>query len=125
MSVLRILLVLLVGFVFLLLSVANWTLVPFLLPDGQSVQVPLPMVILAAFLAGWLPTWLSHIAARTVLRHKLERSERQLRDVRGEAPSTALATAGATAAATVGARPGSASALPGQAQPTIVPPAGA
>ncbi|GGI79696.1 hypothetical protein GCM10007973_15340 [Polymorphobacter multimanifer] len=113
MSVVRILLVVLVGFLFLLLSVANWTLVPFLLPDGRSVQAPLPLVILGAFLAGWLPTWLSHIAARTVLRHKLERAERQLREVRGEAPATAAAP-----------RPVSSTALPGQAQPTIVPPAG-
>ncbi|WP_439533898.1 lipopolysaccharide assembly protein LapA domain-containing protein [Polymorphobacter sp.] len=65
---------------FLLLSVANWTLVPFLLPQGHEVMIPLPLIIAAAFLAGWLPTWLSHLATTTRLRRKLERQERQLAD---------------------------------------------
>ncbi len=110
MNWLRILLVVLVGMVFLLLSVANWTLVAFLLPDGRSVQVPLPLIILGAFLAGWLPTWLAGAASRTMLRHKLERAERQLRDVQGPVTPPPLPPRDA---------------FPGQAQPTIVPPAGA
>jgi uncharacterized integral membrane protein len=75
---LRVVLVVLVGAAFLLLSVANWSLVPFLLPDGRSVQVPLPMIIAGAFLAGWLPTWLSGLASRAMMKRKLERAERLL-----------------------------------------------
>jgi len=63
---------------FLLLSVANWTLVPFLLPQGRQVMIPLPLLIAAAFMAGWLPTWISQQAITLRLRRKLERAERQL-----------------------------------------------
>jgi len=66
--------------IFLLLSVANWTMVPFLLPQGRQVMVPLPLIIAIAFLAGWLPTWLSQLATATMLRRKLERAERLLAD---------------------------------------------
>lgn len=82
---LRALLVALVGAAFLLLSVANWSLVPFLLPDGQAVQVPLPLIIAAAFLAGWLPTWLSALAARAMMKRKLERVERLLIEAQARA----------------------------------------
>lgn len=109
MNWLRILLVVLVAGLFLLLSVANWTLVPFLLPDGRSVQVPLPLIIAAAFLAGWLPTWLAGAATRTMLRHRLERAERQVREVQGRPVAPPVLRDSMT----------------GQAQPTIVPPAGA
>jgi uncharacterized integral membrane protein len=78
MSGLRWIIAIAVVAVFLLLSVANWTLVPFLLPQGRQVMVPLPLMIAAAFVAGWLPTWLSHLATAAVLRRKLERAERQL-----------------------------------------------
>jgi uncharacterized integral membrane protein len=90
MSALRLLLIALIGFLFLLLSVANWTLVPFLLPDGRPVAVPLPLIILAAFLAGCLPTWAAGAASRTLLRRRLERAERQLRDVAGARSSEPL-----------------------------------
>lgn len=76
----RAILVVLVAVAFLLLSVANWSLVPFLLPDGRSVQVPLPLIIAAAFVAGWLPTWLSGLASRTMMKHRLERAERMLHE---------------------------------------------
>lgn len=76
----RAILVVLVAVAFLLLSVANWSLVPFLLPDGRSVQVPLPLIIAGAFLVGWLPTWLSGLASRTMMKHRLERAERMLRE---------------------------------------------
>jgi len=73
---------------FLLLSVANWTMVPFLLPQGKQVMVPLPMVIGVAFVAGWLPTWLSQLATAAMLRRRLERAERLLAE-RQEAPPVA------------------------------------
>jgi len=61
--------------IFLLLSVANWTLVPFLMPQGRQIMVPLPLIIAIAFVAGWLPTWLSQLATAAMLRRKLERAE--------------------------------------------------
>ncbi len=87
---------------FLLLSVANWTPVPFRLPDGAMVNLPLPLLLIAAFLAGWLPTWLYHLAARATWTRRLSRA--------GKAPEAA---------------PAPPAGLPPQAQPIIVPPAGA
>ncbi len=111
-TILRWALILAVAFLFLLLSVANWTLVPFLLPQGRAVQVPLPLIISGAFVAGWLPTWLSHLAARTVWKRRIERAER------------AAMTDSPSATAPEGA-PEAGAAYPSQAQPIIVPPAGA
>jgi uncharacterized integral membrane protein len=65
---------------FLLLSVANWRLVPFLLPQGREVMLPLPLIIAIAFLAGWLPTWLAQLATTASLRRRLERAEQMLAD---------------------------------------------
>lgn len=92
---------------FLLLSVANWTPVPFRLPDGAMISLPLPLLLALAFIAGWLPTWLFHLGARSTLKRKLARYDR--------AETTAPPTPGSPT-------PGP---LPSQAQPTIVPPAGA
>ena len=86
---------------FLLLAVANWTPVPFRMPNGSMVTVQLPVLLAAAFAAGWLPTWLVHLATKIRLQRR-------------------LAKAGVVA--TAEPRP---SPLPSQAQPTIVPPAGA
>ena len=72
---------------FLLLSVANWTLVPFLLPQGRQIMVPLPLIIAIAFLAGWLPTWLTQLATATRLRRRLERTEQLLADRHSPPPS--------------------------------------
>lgn len=71
MNILRWVLVTALAMVFLLLSVANWTPVPFRLPDGAMVSVPLPLLLAAAFVAGWLPTWLIMVGTRTALKRKL------------------------------------------------------
>ena len=83
---------------FLLLSVANWTPVPFRLPDGAVISLRLPLLLGAAFVAGWLPTWLYHLGAMASFKRKATKNGR------------------------IDTMPG---ALPSQAQPTIVPPAGA
>jgi hypothetical protein len=62
----------------------------------------LPILLGLAFIAGWLPTWLIHIGAKVTWKRKL--GKLQLGDD--------------------GRTPGP-SKLPSQAQPTIVPPAGA
>ena len=59
---------------FLLLSVANWTPVPFRLPDGVMVNIHLPLLLAAAFVAGWLPTWLVLIGTRAQHNRKLARA---------------------------------------------------
>jgi hypothetical protein len=86
---------------FLLLSVANWTPVPFRLPDGAVISIRLPLLLGLAFVAGWLPTWLYHLGAMASFKRKAARIGRIADTIPG------------------------ASKLPSQAQPTIVPPAGA
>lgn len=99
MTILKWVLITALAVAFLLLAVANWTPVPFRLPDGNMVNVRLPLLLAAAFIAGWLPTWLMHLGTKAQMQRKL-----------------------AKAGVFVEARP---SPLPSQAQPTIVPPAGA
>ncbi len=102
MTMLRWVLLTALAVAFLLLAVANWTPVPFRMPDGAIISVQLPVLLAIAFLAGWLPTWLIHLGTRTQLRRRLARYERD----------------GDSGVATK-------QALPSQAQPTVVPPAGA
>lgn len=109
MTILRWVLLTALAIAFLMLAVANWTPVPFRLPDGAVVSVQLPVLLAVAFLAGWLPTWLIHLGTRAQLRRRLTRYE-------GVAP---------TAVAPTGASVPPLAPLPSQAQPTIVPPAGA
>lgn len=101
MTILRWILLTALAVAFLLLAVANWTPVPFRLPDGAMISIRLPLLLALAFVAGWLPTWLLHLGAKSNWKRKLARAS----------------------AAPVPLHP--VSPLPGQAQPTIVPPAGA
>jgi|APFEC2959095136_1045048.scaffolds.fasta_scaffold00083_52 uncharacterized integral membrane protein len=105
MTILRWILATALAVAFLLLSVANWTPVPFRLPDGAIVNVQLPLLLAAAFIAGWLPTWLVHIGTKAQLNRRLVK-----------AGLVDPARPSASAAPLVGAS--------AQAQPTIVPPAG-
>ena len=86
---------------FLLLSVANWTPAPFRLPDGVVVSIRLPLLLGLAFGAGWLPTWLYHLGVMASFKRKVAKAGRIADPLPG------------------------ASGLPSQAQPIIVPPAGA
>ena len=52
---------------FLLLAVANWVPVPFVLPTGRVATLPLPLLLAAAFLAGVIPTWAWHRLLRPLL----------------------------------------------------------
>lgn len=99
MTILKWILITALAVAFLLLAVANWTPVPFRLPDGSMVNIQLPLLLAAAFVAGWLPTWLVHLGTKAQMRRRLAR-----------------------AGTVIEPRP---SPLPSQAQPTIVPPAGA
>ena len=101
MSIIRWILLTALAVAFLLLAVANWTPVPFRLPDGTMVNIRLPLLLAIAFIAGWLPTWLLHLGTKATLKRKLAKS------VSGADVPPAIST------------------MPSQAQPTIVPPAGA
>jgi uncharacterized integral membrane protein len=99
MTILRWVLATALAVAFLLLAVANWTPVPFRLPDGAMVNIQLPLLLGIAFVAGWLPTWLILLATKARLNRRL-------------AKAGIIETPPAPA-------------MPSQAQPIIVPPAGA
>lgn len=60
----------------------NWTPVTLNLWNGLLLETKLPVLLIAAFLLGLLPTFLLHRATRWRLRRKLESVERTLADVR-------------------------------------------
>ena len=89
MTIVRWILLIGLAFGFLLMAVANWTPVPFRLPDGEMRSVPLPLLLIGAFLAGWLPTWLYHLGAKASWKRRLGK---------GTPPVIAAATAPPTSA---------------------------
>jgi uncharacterized integral membrane protein len=52
---------------FLLLAVANWVPVEFVLPTGRVTMLPLPLLLAGAFLAGVIPTWAWHGLVRPLI----------------------------------------------------------
>ena len=74
MTIVRWVLVTALLMAFLLLSIANWTPVPFRLPAGTMINVRLPLLLGAAFVAGWLPTWLVHMGTKAQFNRKLSRA---------------------------------------------------
>ncbi len=71
---------------FALFSFSNWTRVPITLPDGAIVAVFLPIVVFIAFLLGWLPVLLLHLAARASWRRRTAKVERLLDDALSTGP---------------------------------------
>jgi lipopolysaccharide assembly protein A len=66
-----------------LFSVRNWdTYVPVRLWDDPIFWFRLPVLALGAILVGFLPYYLIHKATRWSMGRKLERTERQLAEVR-------------------------------------------
>jgi uncharacterized integral membrane protein len=88
MALIRWLLLALMAFAFVLLAVSNWTMVDFILPDGDAVALPLPLLLGGAFLAGVLPTW-----AWMAIRPKSDRRAGQRRAERAEVVSSIPSTA--------------------------------
>ena len=74
MTIVRWILATALAVAFLLLAVANWTQVPFRLPDGTIVNIHLPLLLAAAFVAGWLPTWLILVGTRAQHNRKLAKA---------------------------------------------------
>lgn len=80
MTILRWMILAALAVAFLLMSVANWVPVPFRLPDGAVISAPLPLLLGASFILGWLPTWLLHLGTRTTLKRRLAKIERSSDD---------------------------------------------
>ncbi|MBV8973300.1 MAG: hypothetical protein JO290_13525 [Sphingomonadaceae bacterium] len=75
--------------VFALFAFSNWTRVPIVRPDGATVSVFLPIVVLVAFVLGWLPVLLLHLAARATWRRRTAKVERLLDDALSAGPRVA------------------------------------
>ncbi len=90
MKALRLILFGVVLAVFALFSFSNWTRVPVVLPDGAVVAVFLPVVVFVAFLLGWLPVLLLHLAARASWRRRTAKVERLLDDALSTGPRVAV-----------------------------------
>ncbi len=65
--------------VFLAFVFFNWTDVDIAL-GPWSIVIKKPALVLLAFLAGFLPTYLMHIASRTTWKRKLARAEKAVTD---------------------------------------------
>lgn len=82
MRALRLILFGVVLALFALFAFSNWTRVPVVLPDGGVVAVYLPIVVFVAFVLGWLPLLLLHMASQASARRRLAKVERLLDDAR-------------------------------------------
>ena len=78
---------------FALFAFSNWTPVPIVLPAGDRALVPLPVVVLVAFVFGWLPVLLLHLAARASWRRRTAKVERLLDDALSTGPRVAAPAA--------------------------------
>jgi putative membrane protein len=76
MAIVRWVFLAVMAIVFILLAASNWTLVPFILPDGTPKALPLPMLLGIAFLAGVIPTWAWHRLLRPLATSRRERPAR-------------------------------------------------
>ena len=82
MQFLKILFWCLLAFVAALFTYGNWAYVDIQLWSGLIAEVRLPLLLLAVFLLGFLPTEIYHAAARWRLRQRLAATERTLADTR-------------------------------------------
>jgi lipopolysaccharide assembly protein A len=67
----------LVAVLVVLFAKANWIAVPVTLWANLQADIKLPVLLLIAFLLGWLPTWLIHRARLWTLNRRLDAFERQ------------------------------------------------
>jgi putative membrane protein len=67
----------LVAVIAVLFASWNWRPVTVNLWANLEADIKLPVLLLAAFLLGWLPTWLFHRARLWTLRRRLDVYERQ------------------------------------------------
>ena len=74
--------------VLVLFSKANWHVVTIELWGGLEVDTWLPILVFAAFVLGFLPTFLLYQARLWSLRRRLETHERNSSGIQGAAQST-------------------------------------
>lgn len=74
MAMFRWILVAAMAIIFILLAASNWTPVDFILPDGTTTALPLPLLLGIAFLAGVIPTWIWHRWLRPLATGRRERT---------------------------------------------------
>ena len=67
----------LVAVLVVLFGTRNWTPVTVSLWANLQADIKLPVLLLMAFLLGWLPTWLIHRARLWTLNRRLDACERQ------------------------------------------------
>ena len=67
----------LVAVLVVLFAMRNWTPVTVSLWANLQADIKLPVLLLIAFLLGWLPTWLIHRARLWTLGRRLDAFERQ------------------------------------------------
>ena len=67
----------LVAVLVVLFATRNWTPVTVSLWANLQADIKLPVLLLVAFLLGWLPTWLIHRARLWTLNRRLDAFERQ------------------------------------------------
>ena len=85
---------------FLLFSLNNWVPVTVKIWEGLLWETKLPALVLLAFLLGWLPTWLVHLAGKWRLKRRISALEAVARQ-----PSAALSTTQLDAAGQSGDAP--------------------
>ena len=92
MQFLKILFWCLIAFIAALFTIGNWTTVPVRVGGGLIAETNLPLLLLAVFLIGFLPTLLYHQATKWRLRQRLTATERALADMRLIATPPATST---------------------------------
>ena len=83
-----------------LFSINNWTPVTVKIWEGLLWESKLPALVIVSFLAGWLPTWLVHLAGKWRLKRRISALEAVTR-----VPTAALTTTQLDAAAHSGETP--------------------
>ncbi|MFW2852228.1 lipopolysaccharide assembly protein LapA domain-containing protein [Sphingomonas sp. TX0543] len=87
MQFLKILFWCLIAFVAAVFTVGNWKWVTIQIFGNLVAEVNLPVLLLATFLIGFLPTLLYQRAMRWRLRLRLTNAERALADLRATTPN--------------------------------------
>ena len=67
-------------------AMRNWTVVTLNLSAGFQLDAKLPVLLLIAFLVGWVPTYLLVLTTRWTLGRRIDGAERALADLRALEP---------------------------------------
>jgi uncharacterized integral membrane protein len=77
----------LVAVLVVLFATRNWTPVTISLWANLQADIKLPVLLLIAFLVGWLPTWLIHRARLWTATRRLDAYERQRTEIAPPPPA--------------------------------------